>query len=184
MPGSQPILIPEVPPDLQSGRERIHGLDFLRSIAMLAGVYLHAAISFMEATFPWAIHDRYRSAMFDLSVGIIHGFRMQLFFVLAGFFARLVHDRMGTGPFLRRRGLRIGVPFLVGLVTLLPLVFVVWGWGLVESGQPLDGALAQSPKSALDYPTGHLWFLEYLLLFYLLIGVRQPAVRALARLAF
>lgn len=146
---------------------------------MLAGIYLHGAISYMEATFPWAIHDRHRSVFFDLSVAVIHGFRMQLFFVLAGFFARMVHDRMGTVPFIRRRWQRIGLPFVIGLVTLLPLVFVVWGWGMMVSGQLPEGPLSESPKTLLDYPTGHLWFLEYLMFFYLFLWVRLPLARLL-----
>ena len=156
--------------------ERIHGLDVLRAAAMMLGIYLHGAISFMVSEVPWAMKDPRQSILFDISVAAIHGFRMQLFFVLAGFFANLVHRRIGMGPFLQRRALRIGVPFIVGLFTLLPLTFAAWFWGEHVSGQRTDQPVVGTPTSLLDYPTAHLWFLQYLLFFYLIaaVSVRLP----------
>ncbi|MFT4692161.1 MAG: peptidoglycan/LPS O-acetylase OafA/YrhL, partial [Limisphaerales bacterium] len=36
-----------------STNERYHGLDHLRAVAMLLGIYLHAAISYMHTPVPW-----------------------------------------------------------------------------------------------------------------------------------
>ena len=143
---------------------------------MMLGIYLHAAISFMVTTLPWIPKDPRNHILFDLTVGIIHGFRMQLFFVLAGFFANLVFRRIGLGAFLRRRALRIGVPFVIGMITIIPLTLAAWMWGASVSDHGSENNFDESLGSILDFPSGHLWFLQYLLVFYLIsaLSIRLP----------
>lgn len=147
--------------------ERLHALDSLRAVAMFLGVALHAAIPYMEFWSPWCVRDARPNAMFDIFVGAVHGFRMQLFFFLSGYFARLVFLRRGARAFLKHRGKRIGVPFVVGMLTIVPIVLAVWAWG--QSVSPDERILEkmQGPPSVWQYPTVHLWFLEYLLVFCL-----------------
>lgn len=154
-----------VPPSLPAREERVHALDNLRAVAMLLGIVLHAALSFMTLPIPWIARDVGRSLGFDIMVGVIHGFRMQLFFFIAGFFGHLLWQRLGARNFLRQRWKRIGVPFLLGMVTLMPLIIVVWGWSETRATtrptRPQYGGL-----TVFSIPTGHLWFLEMLLLLY------------------
>lgn len=132
---------------------------------MLLGIVLHAALSFMTLPIPWVARDVSRSFGFDLLVGVIHGFRMQLFFFIAGYFAHLLWQRLGTRAFLQQRGQRIGLPFLLGMVTLVPLNMLVWVWGEshAEVRPPRPPA---SEFTIFSLPTGHLWFLEMLLFLY------------------
>ena len=81
--------------------ERLHALDSLRAIAMLLGIVLHAMMSFIVTPVKWPAHDTQRSFAFDAIVYMIHGFRMPLFFFLAGFFAHLLVERMGVHEFAR-----------------------------------------------------------------------------------
>ena len=118
---------PSTPPQIVR-EERLHALDNLRAVAMLLGIVLHAALSFMTLPIPWIARDAGGSLGFDLMVGVIHGFRMQLFFFLAGYFGHLLWQRLGMKEFLKQRWRRIGIPFLLGMVTLVPLIIVVWGW--------------------------------------------------------
>jgi peptidoglycan/LPS O-acetylase OafA/YrhL len=142
--------------------ERLHALDSLRATAMLLGIVLHAGLSLSTLPVPWPAHDVQAGPGFDLMLGFIHGFRMQVFFFLAGFFAHLVWQRMGTRAFLRQRAERIGLPFAAGLVLIIPLIMVIWRWA-----DPVFMAMmTQRPPALLDYPTGHLWFLEMLLFLY------------------
>lgn len=165
MPVFPPLLIPDAPPPISEGRW--HGLDLLRGVAMMMGVYLHGALAYMFARPTWAVHDASRSTFFDLTVAAIHGFRMQLFFVLAGFFARLVAERRGVGGLLRQRAARIGLPFFVGMLTLIPITLAVWFWACRVTGE----SLPPKPSGGFDLPTTHLWFLEYLLVFYAGVGL-------------
>ena len=145
---AQTVTLPQ--PSSVPGSARLHAFDNLRAFAMLLGVGLHALIPFVTdpAAEAWPIRNPERHPIFDLIVGVIHSFRMQLFFLIAGFFARLLLDRRGPKEFLRNRGVRIAIPFLLGMVTLVPLV----GWQIGYQGS--------------TWPTIHLWFLQYLLLYY------------------
>jgi surface polysaccharide O-acyltransferase-like enzyme len=147
--------------------ERFHALDSLRAVAMFLGIVLHAAVSFSLAPIPWVVRDAGRNFSFDVLIGFIHGFRMPLFFFIAGFFAHLVWQRGGTRAFLRQRGLRIGLPFLLGMITIIPVGAAVWLWA--ESyGGPMPRRPAINAATARAFPTMHLWFLEMLLMLYAL----------------
>jgi len=72
-------------------------------------------------------------------------FRMSAFFLIAGFFARLVVERRGVKTFVKDRGKRVAVPlFLFG-----PVVLIMFPVGLILGALPhgLDTvqALAQPP---------------------------------------
>lgn len=153
------------PPPLPHREERLHALDNLRAVAMLLGIVLHAALSFMTLEIPWIARDVGRSFGFDVMVGLIHGFRMQLFFFLAGFFGHLLWQRLGAKDFLRQRWQRIGVPFLLGMVTLTPAIIVIWGWGELQA-EPRPPRRQYGQLTVFSIPTGHLWFLEMLLILY------------------
>jgi peptidoglycan/LPS O-acetylase OafA/YrhL len=144
---------------------RFHALDSLRAVAMLLGIVLHAAVSFSLVPIPWVVRDAGASPAFDVLMGWIHGFRMPLFFFIAGFFAHLVWQRAGTRAFLAQRGQRIGLPFVAGMLVIVPLGAAVWHWAESYAG-PMPGRLAVNLETARAFPTMHLWFLEMLLLLY------------------
>lgn len=156
--------------------ERLHALDHLRAVAMLLGIALHAGISFMTLPFPWAARDVSRHWSFDPVIGLIHGFRMQLFFFIAGFFARLVCERLGVWKFTKHRLQRIGVPFVLGMVVLVPMLGWLWMWGMARMDLPMKLPM-DPPKSWTQVPTAHLWFLQYLLVFYTLAVAGAGLVR-------
>lgn len=94
-------------------------LDALRSFAMLLGVALHAAMSFVP--FPWPVHDTARSDVLLLLIGAVHGFRMPLFFLLSGYFTMLVFSRRGLASLLEQRFTRIFLPLVIAAITIVPL---------------------------------------------------------------
>ena len=51
------------------------------------------------------------------------GFFMPLMFLLAGLFVRPSLARKGLGRYLADRALRLGVPLLVGVATVIPLSY-------------------------------------------------------------
>ena len=164
-----PAAVPPQPPPPHR-EERLHALDSLRAVAMLLGIVLHAALSFMTLPIPWIARDVSRSFGFDVMVGLIHGFRMQLFMFVAGFFGHLLWQRLGVKEFLRQRWQRIGVPFLLGMVTIVPAIIVVWGWGELQA-DPRPPRRQYGQLTLFSIPTGHLWFLEMLLILYGCAGI-------------
>lgn len=145
-----------------SASERLHALDSLRAVAMFLGIVLHALVPFMDAQVLWPVRDVSRSPAFDVLLLSIHGFRMQLFFFIAGFFAHLLWQRLGTRQFLAQRARRILVPFLLGMGVIIPVTIAVIIWAERFMGVNLP----QPEPPASGIPTMHLWFLEMLLVFY------------------
>jgi len=116
----------ELPRRLESADTRRHDLDALRAFAMLLGIALHAALSYMD--FPWVVQDRSREPAFGLFVTAIHGFRMPLFFLLSGFFTAMLWQKRGMGALLRHRAKRIALPLLLGCVTVVPAMWAIVIW--------------------------------------------------------
>src|SRR5262249_7242425 len=92
--------------------ERLHALDAVRGGAWLMGVLFHAAMSFMEPRF-WIIGDSATDPALNVVFFVLHMFRMTLFFVIAGFFARMLFHRRGLGGFVRDRAKRIAAPLAI-----------------------------------------------------------------------
>jgi len=135
--------------------ERLHALDGLRGFALLCGVVLHAAIPFLPGFNRSPLVDGSPSVPLGLMFFVIHLFRMTAFFVLAGFFARLLVERRGVRAFVRNRSLRIVVPLVVGSI-VFPILFAAIRWGLG----------GQLPRRAAAGAGAHLWFLYVLTLLY------------------
>ena len=106
-------------PESLNRNGRRHELDALRAFAMLLGITLHGAMAYFPA--PWPVQDPQQSAAFGTFVAAIHGFRMQLFFVLSGFFTAMIWRRRGLRDLLINRFQRVLIPCLLGLVTIIPL---------------------------------------------------------------
>lgn len=171
---------------------RYYGLDALRGAMMMLGIVLHAAMFYLVAPPMPVPVDHNTAYIFDVTFYFIHSFRMQAFFLLAGFFTGLLVTKRGAVATYKDRAKRILLPLLLGCVTVLPIAglfmadfalsvrfgthqFIpdiealkIVGRELVTQGLPID-----QPS------LGHLWFLEYLCMFYLLI----PLCRALVNLS-
>ena len=154
---------------------RFHALDGVRAFAMLLGVFLHASVPYIHVKFPWAVVDDSRSVSLTLLIYVIHAFRMPAFFLIAGFFARLVFQRAGLGSFVGHRTQRILLPLVVGWLVLHPLMRALWVWSGIRAmpGSSYHDLLAAlSTVFAPEFITRglglmHLWFLYYLLLLYI-----------------
>ena len=81
----------------QPNGERLHALDAVRSFALLLGVAFHAMLSFIPGMPPglWAMNDNSPSPFLGDASFVAHSFRMTLFFFIAGYFARVLHQRVG-----------------------------------------------------------------------------------------
>ena len=148
--------------------ERLHALDAVRGGALLLGIAVHLSMSFWPVPF-WPIRDNDPSSELLTSFVVLHIFRMSLFFVLAGFFARLLFKRRGPVGFIKNRAQRIAVPFLVGWPLLFAAFIAVIIWWAVRSaggGEPLQPPQDQPGLSWKTLPLLHTWFLYVLLWLY------------------
>lgn len=150
--------------------ERLHSLDSLRAIMMLMGLVLHSAITYAISDWggAWPLKDPGLTHLSnDFIVGFIHAFRMQIFFVVSGFFGAMLFYERNPLKMVNNRMARIVFPFIVFVLLLWPTVFFAFGYSnLVFSGNPeaLTKVLSNFSDWNILVPprTFHLWFLYYL----------------------
>ena len=158
------------------GTERIAAFDYLRSFGVLLVLLHHAILAYVRFGFlnpkdPTAtfspIVDSAKWAGFDRIALLNDTFFMPLLFFVSGLFVWQSLRRKGAAHFLLGRLTRLGIPFLIGVVVLIPLAFyptvleirLVYGWSQSFGEFWLD--LAQR-----GFPTaGPLWFVWLLLVF-------------------
>jgi len=172
--------------------ERLHALDAVRGMALIAGIVFHATASFLlrpNGVPVWVISDNHPSLALGVVFHVLHIFRMATFFLIAGFFAHMSFHKRGAVGFIRERAKRIALPLLVGwpLVFAAIVAVVIWAAIAAAHGRPLP----PPPKSPglPSFPLTHLWFLYVLLWLYAVtlvartILVRLDRGGALLRLA-
>ena len=102
---------------------------------MLMGIILHVAWLFIPYEAGAPIMDVAANQPCNYVFYVTHIFRMQVFYLLAGFFARLVFLRLGYKGFAWHRFSRIAVPFAAGWLIMYPLFTLYWVWGGIQSGR-------------------------------------------------
>lgn len=141
--------------------QRIAGLDALRILVTFLGIVMHATVSYMtDPPDYWAITDSYRNIYFNLIGFILHSFRMEIYFVIAGVCTYLLYQK-GLIHFIQSRIRQIVIPFL----------FIVIPMGAII---PLACGLA--PFSLNSLQPFHLWMLYYLFAYYLVILLGQKII--------
>jgi ABC-type multidrug transport system ATPase subunit/peptidoglycan/LPS O-acetylase OafA/YrhL len=158
--------------------QRLHALDAVRGFALLLGVAFHAVLSFAGGPpGTWFAADISTNAVLGDAAFVSHIFRMSLFFFIAGFFGRLLYQKLGPSSFWANRSMRILIPLVVGWVLLSPLISFLWVTGITEA---FGGKLPPIPALPEDFfPLGHLWFLYQLLLIYVVVVVVRGLVARL-----
>jgi peptidoglycan/LPS O-acetylase OafA/YrhL len=155
------------------GSQRRHHLDAIRVSAILLLIPYHAARYVQKGDGDPRI--------VDAAVWFVHTWHMPLFFAISGFLAASALRRSTAAKQVRARFRRLGVPLVVGMLTVVPLAnfFVIGAAAL----WPRKGALP--PKRELDltnvfgFTPRHLWFISYLLIVSLLaIGLWLAIQRA------
>ena len=109
---------------------RLNDLDALRAFAMFLGIMLHGLIPFTElGRWIWPASDVAQDQRLLILLAGIHGFRMQLFFLLSGFFTALMWHKRGLIYLVRHRIKRILVPFCICIFTIVPICNHIGTWG-------------------------------------------------------
>ncbi len=136
---------------------------------MLLGIVAHSSLAYVTFETAWPIQDSDRSVGASAFFVLIFLFRVPAFFILSGFFSRLLLNRLGMRGFLTNRSLRIALPFLIALV---PVNLAFFGISAAAAGTPMPGVRDTIPA----FTPMHLWFLYYLMI-TLLLAVPATLVR-------
>ena len=160
--------------------ERSVSLDYLKTFIIVLVVVHHSIIAYslhshfnvhayLASSGP--IVDARRWFGFDVLVILNHTFFMALMFLLSGLFVWRSLQRHGSARFVRQRLIRLGVPYAVGLLLLMPVAhYPSFREGGGAPGLPayLWQCFAVGPR-----PNGPIWFLGVLLMFDTTAAVMQ-----------
>ena len=154
--------------------ERLIQLSYLRAFVTLLVVIHHALLacfsikplrlSFTNPTLLWAafpISDVVTWPGFDLLVAWNDIFFMALMFFVSGLFVWPGLKRHNAATYLRRRLLRLGIPFVVGAGVLAPLAY----YPAYLQSSPRPGNYASAWLALSIWPAGPVWFLWVLFIF-------------------
>ncbi|OEK01177.1 hypothetical protein BFP97_06475 [Roseivirga sp. 4D4] len=143
--------------------QRLHSLDALRAIMMLLGIVLHATEPYsLGEDASWAKDPNGTHISMNYIFGIIHIFRMPIFFMVAGFFGSMLFYERGPRAMMKNRLRRILMPFGVFLLLLHPIIISAWTYTSETMGVSVSRML--TTMTWLPGMTYHLWFLYYLLM--------------------
>ncbi|UDF04461.1 acyltransferase family protein [Asticcacaulis sp. AND118] len=146
---------------------RFHALDAVRGGALFLGVVLHAGLAYMSPP-AWIVNDPSGDAAVGPLFFTIHMFRMSLFFLLAGFFARLLYQKRGAMGFAVDRLKRVAAPLGIFWFPVLAAIITVAIMAALKANPSLahQPAPPPPPLTVGTFPLTHLWFLYMLLLLY------------------
>jgi len=154
--------------------KRIHALDSLRAIMMLLGILLHTALTYSSFNHDgWPIHSPDDNHLFfDWLFGIIHIFRMPIFFIVSGYFASFLFYDRSPMQMIKNRFKRIFLPFIIFILLLTPIatIAIKYSKAIFNNNYIIHTSIIEvfgsiKPFMFIPFSTMHLWFLYYLMLF-------------------
>ena len=140
---------------------RQHYWDTLRAFLMLLGIPYHVAMAYRPGQV-WIVRSDEGIAAFTWLADIIHYFRMPAFFVIAGYFSALLLTRRAPVSWLKGRFIRLGVPFVATVLTLVPVMNLACEFSNLSYSDALSSFVWNSSHSG-GYWVRHLWFIVVLL---------------------
>jgi Acyltransferase family len=140
-------------------KSRNLSLDRARTFLTLVVLLHHAVIPY---TYFGHTDPKYFFG-FDMIVLATDSFFMAMFFFLSGLFVWPGLGRKSPGVFLRERLLRLGLPFAIAAVTIIPLAY--YALALQEHQDITFAAFWWKMVTAGPWPSGPLWFVWVLLVF-------------------
>ncbi len=159
-------------------RRRLYFLDNLRAVAVLAVLLLHTSICYMVAAPPWwYVVDADASVVFTVIVLVVDVPVMSAMFLVAGYLAAPSLRRRGTAGFVKEKLIRLGAPWVFGVLVLAPAVTYL---SYVSRGIPMPYLQFWATDFwGPRYQQSVYWFLGVLLALFLLLAVAirvQPAL--------
>ena len=147
--------------------ERFHALDVVRAGALLLGVAFHAGFAYTQPHV-WVVNDSTSDPAISAMMFVSHIFRMSLFFVMAGFFARLLLEKRGVKGFIGNRLKRIALPLAVFWLPVFAAIITFMILAALKADPSLAGKPPppSPPMTVTNFPLTHLWFLYLLLILY------------------
>ncbi|MCB1033583.1 MAG: acyltransferase family protein, partial [Acidobacteria bacterium] len=145
--------------------KRIYFLDNLRTGMIFLVVLLHAGIVYESSgvgAYFWIVDDPQTNDASGLLNLILDIFVMPAIIFVSGYFIPGSLAKSGTAGFVTSKLRRLMIPWLLGVVTLIPLYKVIF---LASRGLPQEPWVTYFPFSNGIISQSWLWFLPILFLF-------------------
>jgi len=169
--------------------------DYLRAFVIILVLFVHAALAYTTTAFinpenPIAssnpVVNEQRWIGFDLIVALSETFSMSLLFFVSGIFVWRSLARKGPWKYLGDRLKRLGLPFVIGVLFLIPLAYypAQLQVGLITGKDTGYGEFWIGMVRSGFGTAGPLWFLWLLLAFNCLSALLYrlaPLLRSLVR---
>jgi hypothetical protein len=168
----------------ESKKPRLIFLDNIKLLFVILVIFQHARVTYEGSGWWYYVESNPVDALsfiffFPLVLvgGLFQSSLMGLFFLMGGYLTPKSYDRKGVKLFWRERLLRLGIPLLLYIVLINPILAYIlanlgiepWSTYPTLQGSFLDYYLIrfQSLESIVDFLTfmGPMWFLWVLLLF-------------------
>ncbi|MFD0019941.1 acyltransferase family protein [Streptomyces sp. NPDC058382] len=186
-------LASDAPPPKAQPALRHAWLDNLRIVLTVLVVVHHAAQPYGPSDW-WYVEGQPRNQELATLSAVDGAFFMSLFFFVSAVFVPGSYERRGGWSFVKGRLLRLGIPVLVGALTIVPgLMYAFYvhyrDYPRVSFGRYFtDVYLGLGNKPAdwtgpswPDLQFGHLWFIQNLLAYSILYVLCRQAARLLRR---
>ncbi|MDB6007544.1 MAG: hypothetical protein JWR15_4531 [Prosthecobacter sp.] len=146
---------------------RIYFLDGVRTFIIIGVVVLHGAVIYMNFDpVAFAVRDSQQSLVFTLIAMLLEPTQLTGLFFIAAYFALPSIGKRGSMSFLREKTLRIGLPWLAGVILIIPLLEYMTAQSSLGWWE-----YCTSYYWAHEYHQGAYWYLGVLMLFFLLLAM-------------
>jgi surface polysaccharide O-acyltransferase-like enzyme len=148
---------------------RIYYLDHIRVFLTILVLFHHSALPYTPLEGSWYVSDTEQgltmvSSLLSFFIAINQAFFMGFFFFLSGYFTPFAFDRKTPKQFVKDRLLRLGIPILVYLFLLSPIIQYM----VAPNEQNFWVFYKTNILTFQSIETGPIWFAEVLLIFTLI----------------
>lgn len=182
------VSMPEIHPNPCNPVERLLYIDNIRWLMIVLVVLIHLNCTYGNIGRWYYLEpgpvDVFSRTFFSLFGCFTQAYFMGFLFLIAGFFVPGACDRKGSRLFVGDRFKRLGIPTLVFMLFLTPLIFLImFAFNHNFPANPIGWYLGYLTSSGLLEGTGPLWFTLALLFFstlYALLRLVFPQSKAVA----
>lgn len=162
--------------------QREYFLDSIRAWLMLLGIPFH--ISLIYSSHMWQVNSTHPSWWLTLFNDAIHAFRMQVFFVISGYFSYMLYLRYPLKRWWTVRVERVGIPMLTAIPLLTLPQFLMLQYVNNKTGAWHTLSTYDKFNTLAWDLISHLWFLLVLVvLTTICIGLFKKIKRSAERMA-
>jgi fucose 4-O-acetylase-like acetyltransferase len=156
------------------GADRLAWVDQLRTLVIVLVVNMHACVTYSHVG-SWYVKEApdpplYIKVAFIFWQGHLQSFFMGTLFLVAGYFAHGSIQRRGPAGFVRERLVRLGLPTLLYMMAIDPLITFVIDPGGNARGSLSGAYLGYLARGRFLGRSGPMWFAAALLVFSVVLA--------------